>query len=100
MKTISIYRGESVEIEASITGFEDTVGVEGRFIIKKKFSDSSALIDETSSTWDGFDTVFALSSTDTDITKGLYIFEFTVTLNGYRYVIDQGRVRINETATW
>lgn len=79
MEDIKIYQGNTVNIQGTITsGLSDVTGYTGHLIAKENSSDTSNVIDVSTSTWDSSTALFSLSETDTSVAGGKYVYEFYV----------------------
>ena len=100
MSAISIYRATTVELQSTISGLDSLGGYTGHFVVKKRYGYSEKLIENDSSDVDGMVITFSLDSTDTDISKGNYVYEFSISDATNRYIVTQGILTIKDVLKW
>lgn len=102
MNKISVYRGDSADINVSVQDSNkntfDLTGFSAVLTVKKKATDetiqiqSTGTIDEPTSG----NIVFSISSTETDILVGMYVYDIQIASSTKVYTVVKDRFEIKQ----
>jgi len=84
---IEIYQSNSGSIGCTVTGITDVTGYDSVLTVKKREEDVDPLMSLTGTVIDPCTLLFNVSTTDSSLAPGEYVYDINISLDASRYTI-------------